>query len=234
MEKLENIRDTITDEIDNLISELPEEKRCEIPDCGIFKLTLAQVRKIAQAGLALTVFKIGDLITSPHRDGEIAWIVVGVGLYSVKLHMRDALNGSRCFGENNDWESSTIRKWSNDAENGFLSGFSAEDAEAIAPENIITVKNGKANITVDKLYLLSRTEMGLGDENGIYEGSKLAYYDSNKKRQKVDADGNRRWYCLRSPCSGHADGVRLVGISGALDSGYAVSSTAVALACTIR
>ena len=82
--------------------------------------------------------------------------------------------------------------WSNyneyDAEAGFLANFEEAFRNAILDTTIRVVKNtvtdggGYEDIT-RKVYLLSRTEVGLSEENGIAEGSKWDLFSDDNSRK---------------------------------------------------
>ena len=82
--------------------------------------------------------------------------------------------------------------WSNyneyDAEAGFLSNFEQAFRNAILDTTIRVAKNtvtdggGYEDIT-RKVYLLSNTEVGLSNENGIAEGSKWDLFNNDNSRK---------------------------------------------------
>jgi hypothetical protein len=82
--------------------------------------------------------------------------------------------------------------WSNyneyDAQAGFLSFFETDFRNAILDTTIRVAKNtvtdgGSYEDITRKVYLLSETEVGLGNENGIAEGSLWDYFNSASRRQ---------------------------------------------------
>ena len=74
-----------------------------------------------------------------------------------------------------------------DAEAGFQNDFSANFRNALLSTSLTVVKandDGDGTETVvDKVFLLSTTEVGLADESGIAEGSKLALFSDSVNRQ---------------------------------------------------
>lgn len=129
--------------------------------------------------------------------------------------------------------------WSNyneyDTQAGFLTGFSAEMLAALLTTTLTVAKpsvDGSGSETVqDKVFLLSIAEVGLGSENGISEGSKLAMFSDNNSRRAMptaQAVSNSEyqtsslsasqywWWWLRSPYSSSAYGVRCVSSGGSL------------------
>lgn len=129
--------------------------------------------------------------------------------------------------------------WSNyneyDDEAGFLTGFSAQMLAAILNTTLTVAKasvdGGGSETVTDRVFLLSKAEVGLGAENGVSEGSTLAMFSDNASRQcrpTAQAVANSEytsgslsasqpwWYWLRSPSASNSYGVRVVYSGGAL------------------
>lgn len=124
---------------------------------------------------------------------------------------------------------------------GFLSAFTAEELNAILNTNLTVARNtvtdgGGTEAVTDKVFLLSNTEVGLANEPGGAEGSKLALFStdasriayptqeliSNTSASSKPANTSTAWYWwLRSPHSGYSSTVRLVNTVGSLDFSYA-------------
>ena len=123
--------------------------------------------------------------------------------------------------------------WSNyneyDGEAGFLTGFGPEMLAALLTTTLTvakpTVDGGGSETFQDKVFLLSMAEVGLGSENGISEGSKLALFSDNNSRKAYPTaqavsnseytdsslSASQPWYWwLRSPDSSYANYVRCV------------------------
>ncbi|OKO91409.1 IgA protease [Geobacillus proteiniphilus] len=139
--------------------------------------------------------------------------------------------------------------WSNyneyEAEAGFLSNFSAELKSKLLVTTLSVAKNtvtdgGGSETIQDKVFLLSETEVGLGNENGIAEGTPFSFFSSDAARQAyptVEAVSNSEytntslnasqpWYWwLRTPHAGFAYYARYVYSSGALTSDNAFNGT---------
>lgn len=134
--------------------------------------------------------------------------------------------------------------WSNyneyDDEAGFLTGFSAQMLAAILNTTLTVAKasvdGGGSETVTDRVFLLSKAEVGLGAENGVSEGSTLAMFSDNASRQcrpTAQAVANSEytsgslsasqpwWYWLRSPGASISGYVRYVYSDGALGSYYA-------------
>ncbi len=122
-----------------------------------------------------------------------------------------------------------------DGQSGFLTGFSAQMKAALLDTTLTVAKavvdNGGSESVVDKVFLLSRQEVGLGSEFSIAEGSLLALFSSDNSSRlckptanavsnstytnsSLSASQNWKWW-LRSPYSSNSYGVRLVDADGA-------------------
>lgn len=134
--------------------------------------------------------------------------------------------------------------WSNyneyQAEAGFLSFFEADFRNALLNDTITVAKSstdggGSEQIT-RKVRLLTMTEVGLGNENGIAEGtqwplftdnnSRLAYptAEAVSKSEYTSSNLNASspwWWWLLTPNASYADRVRLVTSDGSLRWYYA-------------
>ena len=122
-----------------------------------------------------------------------------------------------------------------DAQSGFLTGFGAEMLAALLTTTLTVAKpgtdGGGSETVQDKIFLLSMAEVGLGSENGVAEGTKLAMFSDSASRQckpTAQAVSNSEytagdlsasqnwWWWLRSPYSSHAYYVRCVYSGGSL------------------
>lgn len=137
---------------------------------------------------------------------------------------------------------SNANVWSNnneyDAEAGFLTNFSANLRNALIPTALTVAKNtvtdgGGSETVTDKVFLLSNTEVGLANENGIVEGKLLAMFSNDASRvayptteavtksEYKDATNlvaSKTWYYwLRSPYASYSYSARSVSTSGTLN-----------------
>ena len=130
-----------------------------------------------------------------------------------------------------------------DAEAGFQNDFSANFRNALLSTSLTVVKanydGGGTETVVDKVFLLSTTEVGLADE-GYAEGSKLALFSDNTSRQAyptalcvsnseytdadLKTDSPWRWR-LRTPDASSSYLVRRVNTDGSLGADGARSGT---------
>lgn len=131
---------------------------------------------------------------------------------------------------------------------GFLNGKSADFLSHIGTAKKITglnnISDGGGTAAHDeKLFLLSRSEVYMGDDYTGGEGTPYAYYKNysdnqspsigeDKNRIKYGSGIVRNWW-LRSPHGGYACYVRLVGLSGAMNNNAVVYASGVAPACCI-
>lgn len=126
-----------------------------------------------------------------------------------------------------------------DTKPGFLNAFSAQFRAALMATTLTVVKNtvtdgGGSETLTDKIFLASTTEVGLANESGIVEGSKLALFSTDASRvayctTEAIADGNATsgnepanntagWYWwLRTPYASDSRYARYVYSSGVLD-----------------
>lgn len=138
--------------------------------------------------------------------------------------------------------------WNNyneyDAEAGFKTGFGPEMLAAILPTTLIVAKptcdGGGSETLTDDIFLLSVTEVGLGTENGISEGSLLTMFSDNNSRKCMPTAhavskseytssslnaSSPWWWWLRSPSARYDHYARDVISDGSLNSNYAYSGS---------
>ena len=119
---------------------------------------------------------------------------------------------------------------------GFLAMLDDDFVAALMTTTLTVAKNtvtdgGSYETFTAKMFLASTTEVGLANENGIAEGSKLALFSDNTSRLAYctqaaidksnygsDPTTSQAWYWwLRTPHSGNSFNVRIVSTSGALN-----------------
>ena len=131
---------------------------------------------------------------------------------------------------------------------GFLHGIDPDFVAVLGNVKKTTGLNtmsdgGGTAVHDEKLFLLSRSEVYMGDEYTGGEDTPYAYYKnySDNQSPSTGEDKNRikyragvaRFWWLRSPYAGGANHVRLVNSSGAWNGNYAVNAYGVAPACCI-
>lgn len=172
----------------------------------------------------------------------------------------------RAYGSNN-WAESAARQWLNSSaaanswwqrqtifdmatsyanKAGFLASLDPDFVDALGAVDIVTARNtiyemgdtlGVSYTTRDKLFLPSMTEIGLGSNNSVAEGSVLPLYDGATQTDRIKYDQAaqttaRDWW-LRSPDPWNAGSVRIVNHSGAVISSFATNGRGLAAACVI-
>ena len=155
------------------------------------------------------------------------WLNKDTSPWYATQHSYDAPpNNSNVWNNYNEYE----------AEAGFLSNFSASLKSKLllttlnVAKNIVTDGGGSESVQ-DKVFLLSVTEVGLGYENGIAEGTPFSFFSSNVARQTYPTaeaisnseykdsflNTNQQWFWwLRTPYTGLVSQVRFVNSSGTL------------------
>lgn len=161
----------------------------------------------------------------------------------------------------NSWEHSDIRQWLNSREpadkwwkadsavagdkpprysnqNGFLYGLDPAFLSAIGPVKKTTAKNsadgGSSVVTKDRVFLLSYTELGFGNNSGIAEGSRYGVFTDAASRIKTAMGGTGPVYWwMRSPYVSNSNIVYIVYNSGSSYDNYAYYSYYVVPACVI-
>lgn len=140
---------------------------------------------------------------------------------------------------------SNANVWNNydeyDVQAGFLNTFTADEKNAILNTTLTVAKapidGGGSETVTDKIFLLSTTEVGLANENGIAEGSILSLFNtssnriaqptaavvSNSEYTNSNLNTSSAWYWwLRTPYASRSRDVRNVNTGGTLyyDSAY--------------
>lgn len=125
---------------------------------------------------------------------------------------------------------------------GFLHGFDKGLLDLIQPVEIKTALNdsdktqaGDYDITYDRIWLQSMTELGLGANNSVNEGSTFEYWRvHNTQGDRIKYEGTTaRYWWLRSPYPSYAGYVRDIYPSGELYSDDANLSRGVVPACVL-
>lgn len=124
---------------------------------------------------------------------------------------------------------------------GFLNGLDPEFVAVLGEIEVKTalcdcdkVDGATYDITHDKVWLQSMTEIFGSNNNGIAEGNQLAYWVGASDADRIKYEGSTaRYWWLRSPNPTNASGVRIVNTSGVLDHDSAGSAYGVVPACCI-
>lgn len=195
----------------------------------------------------------------------------GTDLGTIQRSKTDAINSiDRALLGSNNWLESTMRQYLNSDKAagsvwtpqsvfdrpptwaattaGFLHGIDPDFVAVLGnvkkKTGLNTISDGGGTATHDeKVFLLSRSEVFMGDEYAGGEDTPYAYYKNysdnqsastgaDKNRIKYRADAAKYWW-LRSPYAGYANHVWLVHPSGAWYVSNATSALGVAPACCI-
>ena len=211
---------------------------------------------VLESGLAVTAGSDGTALGT--ASNEKADCVNTIGTFNSVMR--------RAYGSNN-WAESAARQWLNSSaaanswwqrqtifdmvpnyanKAGFLAGLDPDFVDALGAVDITTARNtiyemgdtlGGSYTTRDKLFLPSMTEIGLGSNDSVAEGSVLPLYDGATQTDRIKYDQaaqtTARYWWLRSPIPLDAVSVRYVYPSGALNYNVALYGGGLAAACVI-
>ena len=252
IERLQSVQEELEVLIDHA-DEVGDDPEGNIPTNSVFFMPFTDVIRMIKAGL-FDLFRVGDQIVTRHsKYGPIVWDIIGKNVditleaeNTLTLQMHYVLPGAFPYDEESKeyeyghahYPTSSIRKFLNTE---VISGFDPSDVDCMLPVQRVTYtvksEGSKPEVTQDKLFLLSSSEVGfpvgdyVNDEGAAYE-----YYAGNpEKRCKVqlnDQTQARHWW-LRSPNPGYANYARAVGTSGAQSYSSAYSGYGAAAACVI-
>ncbi|MDU2557401.1 MAG: DUF6273 domain-containing protein [Anaerococcus prevotii] len=165
-------------------------------------------------------------------------------------NMRQWLNSDKegWYKAQHEFDQAPIAQYMNSNHNpyekeaGFLSNFSESFllnlVDTKLKVSIPSVDGGGYETLTDKIFLASRTEVGLGNEGSESEGSKFALFTNDSSRVAVTTQGcydnstyknssypagSKDYWWLRTPYTSNSGSVRIVNSSGSLDNGNAHS-----------
>ena len=211
---------------------------------------------VLESGLAVTVGSDGTALGT--ASNAKADCVNTIGTFNSIMR--------RAYGSNN-WAESAARQWLNSSaaangwwqrqtifdmvpnyanKAGFLAGLDPDFVDALGAVDITTARNtayemgdtlGGSYTTRDKLFLPSKTEIGLGSNGSVAEGSVLPLYDGATQTDRIKYDQaaqtTARYWWLRSPNPWFSNSVRAVAPSGALNDRSATDGYGLAAACVV-
>jgi hypothetical protein len=133
----------------------------------------------------------------------------------------DKNHDRRLYGSNR-YKDSYVRHFINSEE--FIKAvFTEEDAKAIIETEVKIrqpdVDGSDVDIIVDRLFLLSASEVGHKEEDE--EGNIIELFKNGKNRRATDIDGDMDWWWLRSAAVSHSYNVRNVDSDGSTSNNYA-------------
>lgn len=194
-------------------------------------------------------YRVGDRIRMHHEDfGPIQWRVIGVDVDQAEGHKHTLTvamehvetyhwfanpNEEHPMGGNH-YPGSAIRDYLN---HEFLRGMPEEDAETVLPTCRLCTEQGEISSVLDRVWLLSASEVGLEGVGIPHEGKTYPWYmqeDDKRQRKTVDMHGEKAAYWLRTPSIVYDYFVRSVSKGGSLGylSAYAMDGGVLA-ACVI-
>lgn len=163
-------------------------------------------------------------------------------------NMRQWLNSNKTewYTAQHEFDQSPISDYMNDKHNpyekepGFLSNFSESFSLNLVDTKLkVSIPNkdggGYENLT-DRIFLASRTEVGLGNEGSEPEGSKFTLFTNDSSRIAVTTQGcydnstykdssypagSKDYWWLRTPYASNSINVRIVSSSGSLNNNIA-------------
>ncbi len=153
-------------------------------------------------GRGYLAFNVGDIVTLMWFGKPTEFRVVHKGYKTENkiVLVKETIETFHPYHRdwNNNYFESHIREYLNRI---MLQGFSADVQNAIAETPVEYYANGEIKTANDKLWLMSRTEIGLGSSGyAPKEGSPFDYFVDDESRKKTFA-GDREWYWLRTPYS---------------------------------
>ena len=242
-----------------------------IPASGQLVINNAYNATMIGATISSYASPSATLATETVAMSEAGESPTGINLGTINNAINSNINSiQRALLGSNNWENSVIRQWLNSekaagawwsartmwdrvpswasTKAGFLNGMDSDFLSCIKPVKkktaLNTVTDGGGYVeTIDRVFLLSRTEVYGGNENNIAEGQPYSYFKDfstltapgpgeDANRIKYENASAKRWW-LRSPNSPYANYARLVTPSGSLSNSFAYSTYGVVPACCI-
>lgn len=172
--------------------------------------------EILVSGRGYLAFNVGDIVTLMWFGKPTEFRVVHKGYKTENkiVLVKETIETFHPYHRdwNNNYFESHIREYLNRI---MLQGFSADVQNAIAETPVEYYANGEIKTVHDKLWLMSRMEIGLGSSKyAPKEGSPFDYFVDDESRKKTFA-GDREWYWLRTPFSDDNDFAWFVDADGA-------------------
>ena len=202
------------------------------------------IQNIVRKGKATDFFSVGDELISSYDGREIIWQVIGIDVdtpsdsnftHSMTIQTKDVI-------ENRAWHSSYDNRYINSdirayLNSSFLSKLDPELSAVIGQVNKkVAVRDaiGGQDSFSDKVFLLSRKEVDLGDE-GVTTGEFVyPFYSGKGNANRIKyLDGSARTWWLRSPFVGNDFSVNIVNTNGAVGSYESYRTYGVSPACVI-
>ena len=191
-----------------------------------------ELKAAAEAGTLDTLIQSGDLIPFNLKTGEeVAVRATRDGTGKLFFVLEDCMEDEHAMNKDRankgGWDACGMRKYLNKTVLALL----PDDLQAvIAPTTIVQIVDGERVESVDKLFLLSKTQVfGKGDwSDDEPEDTQLDCFRREKDRVKECAENGTWWWWLRSPLSSSSSGFCSVSYAGGSNSNAAGASYGVA------
>lgn len=158
--------------------------------------------EILVSGRGYLAFNVGDIVTLAWFGKSTEFRVAHKGYKTENkiVLVKETIETFHPYHRdwNNNYFESHIREYLNRI---MLHGFSTDVQNAIVETPVECFVDGEIKTANDKLWLMSRTEVGLGSSRyAPKEGSPFDYFTDDESRKKT-FNGDREWYWLRTPYS---------------------------------
>ena len=194
---------------------------------SIKQATWAELKAAAEAGTIGELIQSGDLIPFNLKTGEeVAVRATRDGNGKLFFVLEDCMEDEHAMNKERTnkggWDACGMRKYLNKTVLALL----PDDLQAvIAPTTIVQIVDGERVESVDKLFLLSKTQVfGKGDwSDDEPEDTQLGCFRREKDRVKECAENGTWCWWLRSPVSSSSSNfcyVNAIGYSGNFAANY--------------
>ena len=178
----------------------------------------AELNVAAEAGTLDTRIQSGDIIPFNLKTGEdVAVRAARDGNGNLFFVLEDCMEDEHVMNNERTnkggWKACAMREYLNKTVFALL----PDDLQAvIAPTTIVQIVNGERVESVDKLFLLSKTQVfGKGDWSDVEpEDTQLDCFRREKDRVKECAVHGTWWWWLRSPVASSSSNFYLVNYTG--------------------
>ena len=162
-------------------------------------ITWEEVKELVEKGHHKSFFEAGDIIPAELKDGQnVRFVVAEIFDDSIAFVTEDCLKDRHCMNDSwtnkGGWRDCAMRKYLNTEIYELL----PDDLKAvIAEREILQQFESHESVCYDKLWLLSRTEVGYDYETDKGDVHFSLFKDERSRVKQVE--GETWWYWLRSP-----------------------------------
>lgn len=175
--------------------------------------------------------KVWDSGGTNHSNGYNRWAAP----CDIKQWLNSKQPGGKWWKANSDIVGDKTPPYSD--EDGFLCGLDPAFTSALGFVKKKTARNiadgGGLDETDERIFLLSYTELGGGNNNELAEGEAYSVFSDNSSRVKTDSSGTTVYWWTRSAFPSTTYSVRRVDTPGSFINFYAYTTTEVVPACVI-